>query len=139
MKKMERNIAVSRKHIFELANLGVDISDASMCWVQEPNEKNFRLVVHDEYCYEMGCLNPVPAYTLQDLIVKLKGDVNCFDQGTMEDYPSVKETPWRFTISPLKNNNFTTYIVEFGATPLQAAYAAYLSVLTPEGEVPDKF
>ncbi len=112
----------------ELAKLGVDISDASMCWIQEPNEKNYRLVVHDEYCYEMGALNPVPAYTLQDLIIKLKGEVSRFDPEILSEYTCIKDTPWMFRILPLVNDALQEEVYELGETPLQAAYCVIIKV-----------
>lgn len=50
-----------------LASLGVDISKASMCWIKSPDGK-YELSVHDEWCYESVSLDPVPAFTLQDII-----------------------------------------------------------------------
>lgn len=41
---------------------------ASMCWVKDPNENKYNLVVHDESCYEMAALEPIPAYTVADII-----------------------------------------------------------------------
>lgn len=52
------------KHLYEL---GVDTSNASMCWVNDP-EGNRMIEVHDEFCYEMSFLHPVPAFTLQEII-----------------------------------------------------------------------
>ena len=50
-----------------LKELGLNTSNASMCWVKD-TEGNQRLSVHDEYCYEANFMNPVPAYTLQDVL-----------------------------------------------------------------------
>lgn len=55
------------KHLQEL---GLDTSDASMCWIKDSEENRF-LSVNDEYCYEMSHLSPVPTYTLQDILDKL--------------------------------------------------------------------
>lgn len=52
------------KHLQEL---GLDTSNASMCWIKD-TEGNQHLSVHDEYCYEASLMNPVPAYTLQDVL-----------------------------------------------------------------------
>lgn len=50
-----------------LQELGLDTNNASMCWVKD-TEGNQHLSVHDEYCYEANFMNPVPAYTLQDVL-----------------------------------------------------------------------
>ncbi len=124
MKKMERNIALSREQMKELAYLGVDISDASMCWVQEPNEKNFRMVVHDEYCYEMGCLNPVPAYSFEDIVIKLKGEIHYFYPEVFDVFPEQEEEPWYFSVHPYVNEHLPKEINTTGSSPLEAAFMA---------------
>ena len=50
-----------------LQELGLDTSNASMCWIKD-TEGNRHLSVHDEYCYEASSMNPIPAYTLQDVL-----------------------------------------------------------------------
>lgn len=50
-----------------LQKLGLDTSNASMCWIKD-TEGNQHLSVHDEYCYEASFMNPIPAYTLQDVL-----------------------------------------------------------------------
>ena len=50
-----------------LQELGLDTSNASMCWIKD-TEGNRHLSVHDEYCYEASFMNPIPAYTLQDVL-----------------------------------------------------------------------
>lgn len=51
-----------------LIELGVPAEKASMCWVKDPNENEYYLAVHDEYCYEVACLEPIPAFTVADLL-----------------------------------------------------------------------
>lgn len=61
--------------MLHLKSLGVDISNASMCWIKNPcqsdtdkNYNDYELSTHDESCYEMSCLNPIPAFNLQDIL-----------------------------------------------------------------------
>ncbi|MCM1031573.1 MAG: hypothetical protein NC410_09075 [Oscillibacter sp.] len=68
---MNKQIALSIEQMDHLKELGVDTSDASLCWIKKPNTDNYSLSIHDESCYEMSCLHPVPAYTLQDILEKL--------------------------------------------------------------------
>lgn len=39
-----------------LIEMGVPAEKASMAWVKDPNEGVYSLAVHDEFCYEMSCL-----------------------------------------------------------------------------------
>ena len=61
---------LSIEQMKHLKDLGVNTSDANMCWMKDSEENRF-LSVNDEYCYEMSHLSPVPAYTLQDILDKL--------------------------------------------------------------------
>ena len=58
-----------------LQELGLDTSNASMCWIKD-TEGNQHLSVHDEYCYEASFMNPIPAYTLQDVLDALPKDIS---------------------------------------------------------------
>lgn len=61
---------LSIEQMQKLKDLGVDISKASMCYVffESDGSKYTDIVVHDESCYEMACMNPMPTFTLQDII-----------------------------------------------------------------------
>ena len=56
----------------QLKKVGVPAKKASMCWVKDPNENKYNLAVHDESCYEMAGLEPIPAYTVADLLGIMK-------------------------------------------------------------------
>ena len=67
MSKQTLSIAQMR----HLEELGMDVSDASMCWIKTP--KGRELVVNDEILIgerKYG-MYPIPAYTLQDVLDKL--------------------------------------------------------------------
>lgn len=61
---------LSIKQMQRLIELGIDVSKASMCYVyfESDGQKYTDIVVHDESCYEMACINPMPTFTLQDMI-----------------------------------------------------------------------
>ena len=61
----------------KLKELGVDASKASMCYVffESDGSKYTDIVVHDESCYEMACMNPIPTFTLQDMIELMPNNV----------------------------------------------------------------
>lgn len=60
-------ICLSIEQMQELKDLGVETKDASLCWVSD-TEGNYILSVHDESCYEMTFMNPVPTFTLQNML-----------------------------------------------------------------------
>lgn len=64
---MEKKICLSIEQMQKLRELGVETKDASLCWVCGPEGKYY-LSLHDEYCYEMAFMNPVPTFTLQDML-----------------------------------------------------------------------
>lgn len=51
----------------KLKELGISTKNASMCWIND-SEGNATAELHDEFCYEMSFMNPVPAFTLQDML-----------------------------------------------------------------------
>lgn len=64
---MQKKICLSIEQMQKLKELGVDTNNASLCWIRDP-EGNYSLSLHDESCYEMAFMNPVPAFTLQDML-----------------------------------------------------------------------
>ena len=65
---------LSVEQMKHLQDLGLDTSNASMCWIKD-TEGNRHLSVHDEYCYEASFMNPIPAYTLQDVLDALPEEI----------------------------------------------------------------
>lgn len=53
----------------ELLQAGVS-ANTCLCWTKDPEEK-YQVEVHDIFCYEMSCLDPVPCYTASELGVML--------------------------------------------------------------------
>lgn len=53
-----------------LSELGCSTRNASMCLIRD-TEGNRHLSVHNEYCYEASYMNPIPVYTLADIIEML--------------------------------------------------------------------
>lgn len=50
-----------------LQELGLDTSNASMCWIKTPNGRD--LTFNDEWInLDKSILDPIPAYTLQDVL-----------------------------------------------------------------------
>lgn len=74
-----KNQVLSIWQMKSLAELGVDTSQASMCWIKntdgDETENMYMLSVHNEWCYEMSCLSPVPTFTLQDIIKLLPDQI----------------------------------------------------------------
>ena len=70
--------ALSIEQMTKLKELGVDTSKASMCYVffESDGNKYEKLVVNDEDCYEFASLNPIPTFTLHDIIELLPKAIN---------------------------------------------------------------
>lgn len=70
--KIEEQV-LSREQMARLKQLGIDTSDASMCWLRYDADGEVRhfVSVNDEMCYEMSCAEPCPTYTIGDLIYKV--------------------------------------------------------------------
>lgn len=126
---MKTRIALSVNEMHALEGKGLDTSDASMCWVRDPNGSEYRLTVHDEFCYEMQCLKAVPTYTLEDIILKLNGDIGTIHPETIIEYPFMEKTPWLFSVDTSRNEDLEYDIRQTGPSPLGAAFAALCRVL----------
>ena len=53
----------------ELLHAGVS-ANTCLCWVKDPEGK-YQVEVHNEFCYEMSCPDPVPCYTASELGIML--------------------------------------------------------------------
>lgn len=76
---MKSKQVLSIDQMKHLRELGLDTSDASMCWIKDCEGNRF-LEVNDEYCYEMPHLSPVPTYILQDILDKLPSYITYNDE-----------------------------------------------------------
>lgn len=123
--EQQPQIALSIEHMRVLVSMGLDPSDASMCWIKEPITEHYALSRHDEFCYELSCLSPVPTYTLEDILMKIKGTLvynNLIVRNTS------RNTPWTYTILKNDYSCIGKGICVYGRTPLEAAYNALLSM-----------
>lgn len=76
----------------ELQDLGCDCSNASMCWVHTEWTRSRLHLLPDPYCLHLVDKECVPAYTLEDLLLKL------YDKG-ITSY-SIECTPdYRITVN----------------------------------------
>lgn len=82
MKNQVTSIEQSRR----LIELGVPAEKAGMCWVRDPNEGDYNLCVHDEYCYEVAAIEPRPAFTVADLLGILPNCISNDDGITTNHY-----------------------------------------------------
>ena len=66
---------LSIEQMQHLQELGLDTSNASMCWIKTPNGRD--LTFNDEWMnLEESILDPVLAYTLQDVLDALPKDIS---------------------------------------------------------------
>ena len=83
---MKNNSVLSIDQMSQIRKLGIDTSKASMCWVKSP-EGEYRLHIHDEYCYEANFMEPAPTFTLQDILEMMPKEIEgrfltlCYDYG----------------------------------------------------------
>lgn len=70
---MKPQIALSPDQMHELKSLGLDCSDASMCWVVYTDEHSPILEVNQSANLDY-VEKYTPAYTLEDILMKLPGD-----------------------------------------------------------------
>lgn len=80
---MEKKICLSIQQMRKLSELGIPTKEASMCWIRD-EEGNRTAAIHDEFCYEMSFMNPVPAFTLQDILNIMPWKV--FSKGYNRDF-----------------------------------------------------
>ena len=75
--KIEEQV-LSREQMKHLQELGVDTSEASMCWIRYDADGvvDDYVAINDEMCYEMACAVPCPTYTIGDLIGKLPKNID---------------------------------------------------------------
>ena len=60
----------SREQMAELKKLGIDDSEASMCWIHYETDgaDEWFVAVHDESCYEASCMDATPTFSVMDII-----------------------------------------------------------------------
>lgn len=69
---MKAQIALSINQMKGLEALGIDISDASMMWINNMfSGKEQELILFSNSLYLIKPLDPTPAYTLEDIVLKL--------------------------------------------------------------------
>lgn len=102
---MKPQIALSPEQMRELESLGLDCSDASMCWVVYTDEHSPILEVN-QFANLDYVEKYIPAYTLEDIISKLKMKI---------DWVPRIEKPIKW-----QSYRFNKYF--YGDTPLDAAF-----------------
>lgn len=61
---------LSVEQMQHLKHLGLDTSDATMCWIKTPKGRD--VAFNDDWIDRReSLLDPIPAYTLQDILAKL--------------------------------------------------------------------
>ena len=93
--KIEEQV-LSREQMAHLKELGVNTSDASMCWLRYDADGEVRhfVAVNDEMCYEMACAEPCPTYTIGDLIEKLPKQIGWYNLSVCWKNEGVKYDDW---------------------------------------------
>lgn len=97
---------LSIKQMQYLVNLGLDTSDATMCWIKTP--KGREVAFNDDWTGRReSLLEPIPAYTLQDIIELLPESIKCVDNkmypGTVYWYFLTITSSWMVSYDESKN------------------------------------
>lgn len=79
-----------------LIELGVDPKLASKCRVEHKSDglTYFKVVDHDEYCYEIADLNPKPIFSLTDILAILPKEIKAVKTADGDDYISSQLRIW---------------------------------------------
>ena len=98
----------------KLIELGVDASLASKCRVQHEAdfEVEYRIVPHDEFCYEMASLNPQPIFDLSDILSILPKEIK-FGITTYHlniDYPPINQVAARYIDEDDEDNDLKGFM-----------------------------
>lgn len=79
---MKSKITLSPEQMSELSVMGLDCSDASLCWVVNKVDPNYRLETRERGSYLLKTnlvLRYQYAYTLEDIINKLPSTIDGYD------------------------------------------------------------
>lgn len=143
--KIKSEIALSIENMKLLEELGFDTSDASMCWCKDPNGKTYQLFLHNEFCYEASCLDPVPAYTLEDIMLKFPGQLSYnpeiaanqekyLDESSEDNLTKeYKYAPWVWVYEINEIWQFS-----YGFTPMEAAFKGILAFHKKRPDIANK-
>lgn len=100
--KMKQQIATDPSQSARLIACGVDEASADMVWTtwENDNKRWIELNVMNEYAYEMGCLSPIPAWSLSALLTSVippKIIIGCGDEKyTLRPELLSRHDGWRF-------------------------------------------
>ena len=68
---MKSQIALNPSQMLELKQAGIDISDASMAWIKKYFSGDRKLVFSNDPLTKNPYFEVIPAYTLEDILLKL--------------------------------------------------------------------
>lgn len=107
-----------------LKDLGMNTDKASMCWLGNPNSSNnYDVFIFDEYCYEISCFDPIPAFTLQDLLSIIPSKI-CSKSHEIFSLRIEKYTDeWEMYYRTIEDNDESKLFTPiYGDTLLEATY-----------------
>lgn len=100
----------------KLLEMGIDMSDASMCWEEHDNlDRGYIYDLHIGYHSAMSA-SFIPTYTLNDILKKLpKLKDHYYPQLTQ-----INNMLWQVSYNPKDDEN--NWVVLFGSSPIEACY-----------------
>jgi hypothetical protein len=109
---MEEQVC-SREQMAELKKLGIDDSEASMCWIHYETDgaDKWFVTLHSESCYEFACMDAKPTFSVSEMIGMLPNT-----EFTIEYLPRTASWILEFT-----DTVFDTQRIEFYGRELRDA------------------
>ena len=126
------NIATSIEQSHRLISCGVDLSTADMVWTKWDNdgEELTQLSVLDESAYEMGCLNPVEAWSLSALLALLPTTIKRGNTEYYLDLAPYGHKSWKWGLGYFSTEGIRTVKMLTRATdPVEACVEAIVWLL----------
>ena len=107
---------LSIKQMQYLVNLGLDTSDATMCWIKTPKGRD--VAFNDDWTGRReSLLEPIPAYTLQDLLYKLPFKIETY---WLEFGPDKEDVEWYMKYDQIDPGRYLKYLTSINL--IDAAY-----------------
>lgn len=107
---------LSVEQMQHLKHLGLDTSDATMCWIKTPKGRGVSF--NDDWIDRReSLLDPIPAYTLQDILAKLPNRIEIKD----EEF-DLNIRFYNDSVSMFYSSNVSIRVLVFESTLFESAY-----------------
>lgn len=110
---------LSVEQMQHLKHLGLDTSDATMCWIKTP--KGREVAFNEDWTGRReSFLEPIPAYTLQDLLYKLPFKIETYWLDFGPNSPDKEDVEWYMKYDQIDPGRYLKYLTSINL--IDAAY-----------------